>query len=75
MIKRIFRLPDAMNTTGLSSSSIYRHISTNEFPNPLKLCRCNGLSNVALNGPFASSIIDIDLIDSILRSSRASHAD
>ena len=39
MIKRIYRLPDVMNITGLSRSSIYLRISTNEFPKPVKLGR------------------------------------
>jgi len=39
MIKRIYRLPDVMNMTGLSRSSIYLRISTNEFPKPVKLGR------------------------------------
>ena len=37
MIKRIYRLPDVMNLTGLSRSSIYLRISTNEFPKPIKI--------------------------------------
>jgi prophage regulatory protein len=39
MIKKIYRLPDVMNMTGLSRSSIYLRISTNEFPKPVKLGR------------------------------------
>ena len=39
MIKKIYRLPDVMNITGLSRSSIYLRISTNEFPKPVKLGR------------------------------------
>ena len=39
MIKRIYRLPDVMNLTGLSRSSIYLRISTNEFPKPIKIGR------------------------------------
>ena len=39
MIKRIYRLPDVINITGLSRSSIYLRISTNEFPKPVKLGR------------------------------------
>ena len=37
MIKRIYRLPDVMNLTGLSRYSIYLRISTNEFPKPIKI--------------------------------------
>ena len=39
MIKKMYRLPDVMNVTGLSRSSIYLRISTNEFPKPVKLGR------------------------------------
>jgi len=39
MIKKIYRLPDVMNITGLSRSSIYLRISSNEFPKPVKLGR------------------------------------
>ena len=39
MIKKIYRRPDVMNITGLSRSSIYLRISTNEFPKPVKLGR------------------------------------
>ena len=39
MIKKMYRLPDVMNMTGLSRSSIYLRISTNEFPKPVKLGR------------------------------------
>ena len=39
MIKRIYRLHDVMNMTGLSRSSIYLRISTNEFPKPVKIGR------------------------------------
>ena len=39
MIKKIYRLPDVMNITGLSRSSIYLRISANEFPKPVKLGR------------------------------------
>ncbi len=39
MIKRIYRLPDVMNLTGLSRSSIYLRVSTNEFPKPIKIGR------------------------------------
>ena len=37
MIKKIYRLPDVMNMTGLSRSSIYLRVSTNEFPKPVKI--------------------------------------
>ena len=37
MIKKIYRLPEVMDMTGLSRSSIYLRISTNEFPKPIKL--------------------------------------
>jgi prophage regulatory protein len=39
MIKKIYRLPDVMNMTGLSRSSIYLRVSTNEFPKPVKIGR------------------------------------
>jgi prophage regulatory protein len=39
MIKKIYRLHDVMNMTGLSRSSIYLRISTNEFPKPVKIGR------------------------------------
>ena len=39
MIKKIYRLPEVMNMTGLSRSSIYLRVSTNEFPKPIKLGR------------------------------------
>ena len=39
MIKKIYRLPEVMDMTGLSRSSIYLRISTNEFPKPVKLGR------------------------------------
>ena len=39
MIKKIYRLPEVMTMTGLSRSSIYLRISTNEFPKPVKLGR------------------------------------
>lgn len=39
MIKKIYRLPDVMNMTGLSRSSIYLRISTKEFPKPIKIGR------------------------------------
>ena len=39
MIKKIYRLPDVMNMTGLSRSSIYLRVSTNDFPKPVKIGR------------------------------------
>ena len=39
MIKRIYRLPEVMKLTGLSRSSIYLRISTDEFPKPVKIGR------------------------------------
>ena len=39
MIKKIYRLPEVMNTTGLSRSSIYLRVSTDEFPKPVKIGR------------------------------------
>lgn len=39
MIKRIYRLPEVMKLTGLSRSSIYLRISTDEFPQPVKIGR------------------------------------
>ena len=39
MIKKIYRLPEVMNMTGLSRSSIYLRVSTNEFPKPIKIDR------------------------------------
>lgn len=39
MIKKIYRLPDVMHMTGLSRSSIYLRISTDEFPKPVKIGR------------------------------------
>ena len=39
MIKKIYRLPEVMDMTGISRSSIYLRISTNEFPKPVKLGR------------------------------------
>ncbi len=39
MIKKIYRLPEVMNMTGLSRSSIYLRISTDEFPKPVKIGR------------------------------------
>jgi prophage regulatory protein len=39
MIKRMYRLPEVMKLTGLSRSSIYLRISTDEFPKPVKIGR------------------------------------
>ena len=39
MIKKIYRLPEVMNMTGLSRSSIYLRVSTDEFPKPIKIGR------------------------------------
>lgn len=39
MIKKIYRLPEVMNMTGLSRSSIYLRVSTDEFPKPVKIGR------------------------------------
>jgi len=39
MIKKIYRLPDMMNMTGLSRSSIYLRVSTKKFPKPVKIGR------------------------------------
>ena len=39
MIKKIYRLPDVMHMTGLSRSSMYLRISTDEFPKPVKIGR------------------------------------
>ena len=39
MIKKIYRLPEVMNMTGLSRSSVYLRVSTNEFPKPVKIGR------------------------------------
>ena len=39
MIKKMYRLPEVMNMTGLSRSSIYLRISTDEFPKPVKIGR------------------------------------
>ena len=39
MVQKIYRLPEVMGITGLSRSSIYLRISTNEFPKPVKLGR------------------------------------
>ena len=37
MLKRIYRLPQVMEMTGLSRSSIYLAVSRNKFPKPMKL--------------------------------------
>ena len=39
MIKKIYRLPEVMDMTGLSRSSIYLRVSTDEFPKPIKIGR------------------------------------
>ena len=39
MIKKMYRLPEVMNITGLSRSSIYLRVSTDEFPKPVKIGR------------------------------------
>jgi prophage regulatory protein len=39
MIKKIYRLPEVMTITGLSRSSIYLRMSTNDFPKPIKIGR------------------------------------
>ena len=39
MIKKMYRLPEVMDMTGLSRSSIYLRVSTNEFPRPVKIGR------------------------------------
>lgn len=39
MIKKIYRLPEVIALTGLSRSSIYARVSSNEFPKPVKLGR------------------------------------
>ena len=39
MIKKMYRLPELMNMTGLSRSSIYLRVSTDEFPKPVKIGR------------------------------------
>ena len=39
MIKKMYRLPEVMDMTGLSRSSIYLRVSTNEFPKPVKIGR------------------------------------
>jgi len=37
MLKKIYRLPQVMDVTGLSRSSIYLAVSKGEFPKPIKL--------------------------------------
>ena len=39
MIKKIYRLPEVITITGLSRSSIYLRVSTDEFPKPVKIGR------------------------------------
>ena len=39
MIKKIYRLPEVITMTGLSRSSIYLRVSTDEFPKPVKIGR------------------------------------
>ena len=39
MLKKIYRLPEVMYMTGLSRSSIYLRVSTDEFPKPVKIGR------------------------------------
>ena len=39
MIKKMYRLTEVMNMTGLSRSSIYLRVSTDEFPKPVKIGR------------------------------------
>ena len=39
MIKKMYRLTEVMNMTGLSRSSIYLRVSTDEFPKPIKIGR------------------------------------
>ena len=39
MIKKMYRLPEGMDMTGLSRSSIYLRVSTDEFPKPVKIGR------------------------------------
>ena len=39
MIKQMYRLPEVMKMTGLSRSSIYLRVSTDEFPKPVKIGR------------------------------------
>ena len=39
MIKKIYRLPEVITMTGLSRSSIFLRVSTDEFPKPVKIGR------------------------------------
>ena len=39
MIKKMYLLPEVMDMTGLSRSSIYLRVSTDEFPKPVKIGR------------------------------------
>ena len=39
MIKKMYRLPEVMDMTGLSRSSIFLRVSTDEFPKPVKVGR------------------------------------
>ena len=39
MIKKMYRLPEVMDMTGLSRSSIYLRVSTKEFPKPVEIGR------------------------------------
>ena len=39
MFKKIYRLPEVITMTGVSRSSIYLRIATNEFPKPIKIGR------------------------------------
>ena len=39
MIKKMYLLPEVMDMTGLSRSSIYIRVSTDEFPKPVKIGR------------------------------------
>ena len=39
MIKKMYRLTEVMDMTGLSRSSIYLRVSTDEFPKPVKIGR------------------------------------
>lgn len=36
-MSQLIKLPDVINLTGLSSSSVYRLASNGEFPKPIKL--------------------------------------
>jgi prophage regulatory protein len=44
-MQRMLRLPDVMSITGLAASTIYKHISLNQFPKAVPLapgCRAVG---------------------------------